>query len=121
MILSQNQSRYSIREIEVYGVPANITDAGDSPSIISDYKLYQNYPNPFNPSSMISYRIPTAGFVKIKVYNILGTEVKILVDEYKKAGNYAVEFDGSGLASGVYFYQLEVNGFISSKRMLLLK
>ncbi len=70
------------------------------------YILYQNYPNPFNPTTTIKYEMPEAAYVKLIVYDILGREVKILVDEQKDAGSYKVNFDGSNLPSGVYFYRI---------------
>ncbi|MBM4158723.1 MAG: T9SS type A sorting domain-containing protein, partial [Ignavibacteria bacterium] len=86
-----------------------------------EYKLSQNYPNPFNPVTKIQYSLPKAGFVTLKIYDILGREVRTLVNEYKNAGRYITEFDGSNLSSGIYFYKLEVNGFKDVKRMMLIK
>ena len=85
------------------------------------YKLEQNYPNPFNPVTRISFDIPKQSLVMMKVYDILGREVKTLVNEIKAPGNYSVDFDGTELSSGVYFYKLESNGFTDIKRMLLIK
>jgi len=87
----------------------------------NNFSLEQNYPNPFNPTTTIIYQIPELSFVKLKVYDILGYEVSLLVNEEKPAGNYEVEFDGSALTSGVYFYQLKVGSFIVTKKMILLK
>lgn len=91
------------------------------------FNLEQNYPNPFNPSTNIRFRIPAStaggsdfGFVSLKVFDILGNEVATLVNEEKKPGNYKVEFDGSNLSSGVYFYQLTASSFIQTKKMILL-
>ncbi|MHB1688609.1 MAG: WD40/YVTN/BNR-like repeat-containing protein [Ignavibacteriaceae bacterium] len=92
-----------------------------STEIPSSYSLSQNYPNPFNPSTIISYQIPKDGFVTLKVFDALGREVKTLVNEYKGKGYYSVSFDGSDLSSGVYIYQLKANGFISTKKMLMIK
>jgi hypothetical protein len=85
------------------------------------FKLYQNYPNPFNPIAVIKYDIPQNSKVLIKVYDILGREVKQLVDEFKQAGSYTINFDGTNLASGVYFYRIEAGKFIDSKKMVLVK
>lgn len=85
------------------------------------YKLSQNYPNPFNPATRISFDIPKNGFVSLKIFDILGREVKLLVSEMKSAGSYSVDFDASGLPSGIYLYRLESNGFIDTKRMVLIK
>ena len=85
------------------------------------YYLSQNFPNPFNPSTIIKYQILENGFVTLKVYDILGKEVKTLVNEYKTKGRYAAIFDDSNLASGVYIYQIRVNDFSTNKKMMLIK
>ena len=89
--------------------------------IPKEYKLSANYPNPFNPSTIINYSVKEAGLVKIKVFDILGSEVAELVNETKEAGNFAVEFKAANLPSGVYLYTMQVNNFSSSQKMLLLK
>ena len=81
----------------------------------------QNYPNPFNPSTMISYTIPNDGRVILKVYDVLGREVRTLVDEVKSAGTYNVNFNGNNLSSGIYFYYLQTNEKVITKKMLLVK
>ncbi|MGE5845939.1 MAG: alpha/beta hydrolase-fold protein [Ignavibacteria bacterium] len=83
--------------------------------------LFQNYPNPFNPSTTIKYSIPNQSKVILKVYDILGNEVAILINEEIPAGNYEVEFNGSNLPSGVYFYKLEAGNFLLVKKMIFLK
>ncbi len=83
--------------------------------------LSQNYPNPFNPTTTIRYELSANSVVSLKVYDVLGREVKTLVNEFKPAGTYAVEFDASGLASGVYFYRIKAGVFTSMKKMLLVK
>lgn len=88
---------------------------------VTEYRLEQNYPNPFNPSTTISYRVKEAGNVKITVFNILGQAVQVLVNEQKSIGAYTANFDASALSSGFYFYQLEVNNFSSTKKMMLIK
>ena len=90
------------------------------------FKLEQNYPNPFNPSTTIKYQIPfvkthRVASVQLKIYDVLGNEVATLVNEEKPAGNYEVKFDANNLSSGVYFYKLSTQDFISVKKMLLLK
>jgi hypothetical protein len=92
------------------------------------FSLSQNYPNPFNPNTKISWQSPHAGYQTLKVFDILGNEVAKLVDEFREAGNYEVNFDASKLASGVYVYRIEIHsdrpstgGIVSSKKMLLLK
>ncbi len=86
-----------------------------------EFSLSQNYPNPFNPSTNLKFGIPDLGFVSLKVYDALGKVVRTLVNESRPAGYYNVEFDGSDLPSGVYFYKLERGDFIETKRMLLIK
>ena len=85
------------------------------------YSLIQNYPNPFNPSTNLEFEIPELGFVSLKVYDALGQVVRTLINDSRPAGNYKVEFDGSDLPSGVYFYRLESGEFSETKRMILLK
>ena len=83
--------------------------------------LSQNYPNPFNPVKKISYELPVANHVTLKVFDILGKEVMTLVNERQDAGNHEIEFNGSSLSSGVYFYRLEAGEFTDVKRMVLIK
>jgi len=85
------------------------------------YKLSQNYPNPFNPLTQINYNVGEGGLVNLKVYNILGVEVATLVNEYKPAGSYQVSFEGNNLSSGVYIYNLSVNNFTKTRKMILEK
>ncbi len=102
------------------GVMVNINNYSE---ITPDkYALNQNYPNPFNPKTIINYQCSMFNYVELKVYDALGNEVAVLVNEMKKAGSYEVEFDGNNFASGIYFYRLTVNGnIIDTKRMILLK
>jgi Secretion system C-terminal sorting domain len=85
------------------------------------FHLSQNYPNPFNPSTQIEYTVSKDGYVKLSVFNILGQQIKNLVNENKKAGSYHITFDASNLASGVYFYRLQSGSFIQTKKMILLR
>jgi len=89
--------------------------------VVASYDLFQNYPNPFNPTTIISYQIPKEGFVTLKVYDLLGNEIKTLVNEYKNTGRYEMNFFASDLASGVYIYKIRVNDFVASKKLVLLK
>lgn len=93
----------------------------NSGNISTVYKLSQNYPNPFNPVTRIKFDVPKQGFVSLKIYDVLGKMVNILVNEIKSQGQYSVDYNASGLPSGVYFYKLECNGFSDVKRMLLIK
>jgi len=85
------------------------------------YSLSQNYPNPFNPSTNIKFSIPQAGNVKMVVFDVLGREVTTLVNEFRQAGNYVVDFNASLLSSGVYFYRIDAGNFTETKKMLLVK
>ncbi|TSA25713.1 MAG: T9SS C-terminal target domain-containing protein [Ignavibacteriales bacterium] len=98
-------------------------DTVDYKNIPTEIRLYQNYPNPFNSNTVISYSLPNAGQVTLKVYDLLGREVSILVDDYKQPGVYNSQFSirNFQLPSGVYFYQLNVGGNIQTKKMILLK
>jgi hypothetical protein len=93
----------------------------DDRRVLNSYNLGQNYPNPFNPSTEISYNLPEPRYVTLKVYNVLGREIKTLVDEKKPAGTYRIDFNVAGLGSGVYFYQLKAGNFIEKKKMIFIK
>ncbi|MFC2093619.1 M20/M25/M40 family metallo-hydrolase [Bacteroidota bacterium] len=85
------------------------------------YILYQNYPNPFNPTTTIKYSIPKNGDVYLKIYDVLGKEVAVLVNEWHSAGTYSVTWDASVMPSGIYFYRLSSEGYTETKRMVLVK
>ncbi len=103
----------------IFGCPVGIKPLSNE--IPSVYSLSQNYPNPFNPETRINYAIPKTGLVKIVVYDVLGAEVAILVNENKTPGNYNVIFSGTNFASGVYFYKITAGDFSAVKKMLLVK
>jgi hypothetical protein len=105
--------------IKLNGVPVGITThQNEVPQIFS---LEQNYPNPFNPTTKIVFTMPKAGNVDLKVYDVLGKEVTTLLSEFKQAGKYTVDFNGSNLASGVYFYKIVSGDFTATKKMSLIK
>ncbi len=89
--------------------------------IPDNYSLEQNYPNPFNPATKISFNIPKESFARLTIYNILGKEVKVLVNDNISAGKYEAEFDASDLPSGTYFYRLTAGDFTHTRKMLLVK
>ncbi|HED38767.1 MAG TPA: T9SS type A sorting domain-containing protein, partial [Ignavibacteria bacterium] len=93
----------------------------DKVNIPEAFSLKQNYPNPFNPTTTISYKLPKQSFVSLKVYDMLGRELAVLVNEEKPMGNYKVNFNASNLSSGIYFYRLTAGSFVETKRMVLLK
>jgi len=99
-----------------------VTDVEDiSSEIPNRFNLEQNYPNPFNPTTKIKYSVPQLSFVTLKVYDVLGREVLTLANEERPIGSYEVEFNATGLSSGVYFYSLRTGSFTQTKKMLLLK
>lgn len=90
-------------------------------SLPNNFRLFQNYPNPFNPNTVIRYEIPNETFVLIKLYDLLGREIKTLVDEDERAGIYSYNFNGSELSSGIYFYRITTGKSSATKQLLLLK
>ena len=85
------------------------------------YKLFQNYPNPFNPTTSIKFAIKEDSFVTLEIFDILGNEVRTLVNSFLRAGNHSVEFDGNGVGNGIYIYKIQANNFINVKKLILLK
>ena len=109
-----------------FGIIPDVVEPQDA--VISEFRLQQNYPNPFNPSTKIKFTIPSVetGYIPslqatLKVYDVLGREIITLVNEEKPAGNYELEFDGTALPSGVYFYQLKAGNFVETKKMILIR
>ena len=109
------------QQINGVGQLGTVTNITDDKQIVNSFILQQNYPNPFNPATKIKYSISLSGLVALKVYNLLGEEVAALVNEYKSAGNYEIQFDASELSSGIYFYKLETSDFSETKKMVVLK
>jgi hypothetical protein len=112
-----------------------VSGVDDENNLVSSFSLEQNYPNPFNPYTTIHYTIPNVTLsvssraesrdegsrVQLKVYDVLGNEVATLVNEYRSAGSYAVEFDASKLSSGIYFYKLQAGNFTATRKMVLIR
>ena len=119
--LPDGSTNWQILNPRTRGFSNVVTDVENEFNSISEYRLNQNYPNPFNPSTTISFTIPATSNVSLKVFNVLGKEVATLVHETKSAGNYSINFNASGLSSGVYFYQLTTDNFTSTKKFILLK
>ncbi len=104
------------------GVYVNVvTSVLPEQALPSECALGQNFPNPFNPTTTILYAVPRHSNVKLTVYTMLGQQVAILVDGEMEAGYHQVQFDASGLASGVYYYRMQTGDFVQSKRLILLK
>jgi hypothetical protein len=116
---------FSIQEVSM--VVTAIENPTKQLSIMpAEYELFNNYPNPFNPETVIEYKVPNTGKVKLAIYNVLGQNVKTLVDMNQPAGTYTVMWDGTDnngnkLASGVYFYQLIGENALITKKMTLIK
>lgn len=127
--LTPNTSHYyRVRAYNSVGTSDNsntsnviLVGVNDEEKIPTEYILEQNYPNPFNPSTTINYQIPEASFVTLKVYDVLGNEVAILLNEEKSAGIYKVKFDASNLSSGIYLYKLTAGSFSQTKKLILMK
>ena len=108
----------SMRAIAIYGTTVNVEAETQLPT---SYSLEQNYPNPFNPVTNVEFRIKNEGKVKLAVYDLLGREVAVLVNERKPVGRYEVTWDASRMASGIYCYRLMTGSFVGVKKMILLK
>jgi len=102
-------------------IERDLTGIGEENSTINDYALYQNYPNPFNPATTIEFYLPHSSFVTLKVFDSIGKEVASLINESKSIGHHKIQFDASNLSSGIYFYELKANDFVSTKKLLLVK
>ena len=96
-------------------------EADASPTIPELFKLYQNYPNPFNPLTRIKYQLTKSSQIALKIYNLAGQEIETLVNEFQPAGEYEITWQPEGLASGLYFYQIQAKGFSETKKLVLLK
>jgi outer membrane protein assembly factor BamB len=114
LVTGQKKTLIAIRDTATVNVHL------DNPEI-KTYSLSQNYPNPFNPTTSFEYIVTSIELVTLKVYDVLGRELVTLINEEKQPGVYDIEFDGSRLSSGIYYYQLKVDDFIETKKMILLK
>ncbi len=117
---------YRLKQIDIDGSYRILPTVSVDINLPAEFSLEQNYPNPFNPSTVISYQLPVNGDVTLKVYDILGNEIATLVDEYKEAGRYEIEFPAetrhaSSLSSGVYLYKLTVGNYSQVKKMVLMR
>lgn len=111
-----------------YAAPTVLYTAASGPTVVgpcepvpSAFALHQNFPNPFNPSTVITYDVPTTAFVSLKVFDLLGREVRTLVNGIQSPQTHAVRFDASGLAAGIYLYRLQLNNSVETRRMMLVK
>ena len=113
--------QYRLKQIDFDGTFEYSDVVEVSANIPEEFSLEQNYPNPFNPSTIIRYSIPASGYVSLKLYDVLGSEIKVLVNQQQEAGQYEFVFSASGLTSGVYYYQLKTCEFVESKKLIFLK
>ena len=108
--------------LDYLAVPTSILTSITNARIVPvTFSLFQNYPNPFNPTTKIKFSLTSPEMVKLTVYNVLGQKVETLIDQRLASGEYIVDFDGSKLASGVYFYRLQAGKFDETREMVLLK
>jgi hypothetical protein len=99
----------------------NVTAVGTNETVPTGFSLEQNYPNPFNPSTNISYTLPEAGNIVLKIFDVIGREVKTLDSGYKQAGRHTITLNADNFVSGVYFYQLNAGSFMATKKFVLMK
>ena len=107
-VFENNFTNVSVKESDEIKMPENVS-------------LFQNYPNPFNPATTINFEIKETGLIVLRIYDINGREIETLINRVKSAGKYAVKFNGSYLASGIYFYQISDGKFSNTKKMILNK
>jgi regulation of enolase protein 1 (concanavalin A-like superfamily) len=117
--------RYTLAEVDLSGLRTTLAELTATPGIgrpsVTDYAMYPNYPNPFNPKTTIAFDMVEAGHVDLAVFNLMGQKVSELVNGRMAAGHHQLSFDATGLPSGLYVYRLNVNGYVSEKKMLLMK
>ena len=123
--LTSKKYYYRLKQIDLDGTFEYSNEIEIEIDDLSDFQLYQNYPNPFNPSTKISWQASVAGHQTLKIYDIMGNEVATIIDEYREAGLYEVNFQSmtrkTQMASGIYFYQLKAGKYIETKQMVLLR
>ena len=112
---------FSANTVDFVPVIPSAVDEGADGGLPQSIRLHQNCPNPFNPATQIAYDLTKATHVSLKVFDLLGREVRTLMDEVQPVGSHSVFFDGSRLASGIYLYHLQAGAFTTTKKMVLLK
>ena len=120
-IVSKITYSYRLKQIDFDGTFSYSKVVQANTNLLNTFELKQNYPNPFNPGSTISFSIPSSGLVSLKVYDALGKEVAVLLNEVKEAGSYNVNFNAENLSSGIYLYKIQSDIYTATKKMLLLK
>lgn len=119
--LEAGVTQYRLQQIDLDGKYSFSNVVEVNSALPAGYVLEQNYPNPFNPGTVISYQLPVDGHVKIKVFDVLGNEVDLLVNEYKQAGSYKIDFNAAKLSGGVYYYEMNAGSNRITRKMTLLK
>ncbi len=119
--LASGKYSYRLKQIDIDGSFNYSNEIFAEISKPVSYSLNQNFPNPFNPETKISFSIKDAGNVNLTIYNVLGEEVRTILNEFKEAGSYTLNFNAAGLNSGVYFYRLQANNYSEIKKMIVLK
>ena len=115
-------SNGAILKTNTAGILTSVDNHDDNQKEIpTTFSLSQNYPNPFNPGTVIEYGIPTAAPVELKVFDLLGRELCVLVNKKQQAGTYQIQFDGQNLPAGLYFYRLQAGEFCEIKKMVIVK
>ena len=112
---------YALSLQEIAGLAVTSVSYSPAAAVPTRFVLEPNYPNPFNPTTVVRYQVPVASNVRLVVYDLLGRESAMLVNERKDPGSYSVVFIASGLASGVYLYRLQAGGFLETRKMILMK
>jgi hypothetical protein len=113
---------FPARSITTLSFSGTLITSVDSKSIMPDaYSLSQNYPNPFNPSTAIDYSLAKVSFIQLRIFDVLGREVKTIIHKKESAGKHTVYFDASDMNSGIYFYRITADDFVESKKMILIK
>jgi len=112
---------YRINQINTTGTKTSYSPIVVYTDKLTGYSLAQNYPNPFNSTTVINYQLPTEGKVRIEVFDILGNSISELVNEIKTAGAYSTEFSSGRIPSGIYFYRILINGFVETKKLVVIK
>jgi hypothetical protein len=111
---------YRLKQVDFDG-SFEYSDIIDVEIVPAEFSLSQNYPNPFNPVTTINWQSPVSSWQILRIYDVLGNEVASLVNEFKSAGKYSVEFDGTNLPSGIYYYRLNAGNFSDTKKLMLMK
>ena len=119
--LNAGKYKYRLKQIDFDGSFEYSPEVEVEVTLLLEFSLEQNFPNPFNPSTVISYKLPVGGNVTLKVFDILGKELTTLVNQFKPAGKFDVEFNAEALPGGVYFYRIQANNFIETRKMVLMK